>query len=202
MSEEKSIFQVEERPPLLKRKSFYIFLLAAVPIIIALFFLKRTIQESMTAEEVGKSIQIVHQETQWVDKQARPREVTIVPSITFRIRNTGVRALKNVAFLGVFKFEENDEVLNDGYVVAIKTPLPPGEESEEITLRCANGYTATSKKAFIDNMASWKRMKVAVSARVYGSQYALLGVYPIKQEIDGVKIVYGEEASPPPPSQN
>lgn len=202
MAEDKPFSQLEDEIPFYKKRSFFMFLFFSLAVIVFLLFMIRTVRESMSTEEVGKSVQIVFQDTRWVDKRIRPGEAIIVPSITFKVKNMGVKLLKNVAFQGVFQYDENNENLSDGYVIALQGKgLQPGETSDDIFLKGSFGYTASSKQAFVHNINEWKQIKVRMYARAYGSDYALLGVYPVKQEIEGIKIVYGEESEAPPPAE-
>ncbi len=52
------------------------------------------------------------------------------------------------------------------------------------------GYQASSKAAFIRNIQNWKRVQVKILAKIKDSNYVLLATYPIKQEIEGVRVRY------------
>ena len=163
-------------------------------LVLIFVFYKTVIKETMSDEEVAKSIQIVWQDSIWVDKKVRPDEAIIVPALTFKIKNTGSRPLQYVGFNCIFIFEESGENLTDGYVETIKKPLPPGQVSDEIFVKGFFGYRATSKPAFIKNMANWKSVKVKVYAKTKNSGQVLLGVFPIQKKIAGIKIIYqGQE---------
>jgi archaellum component FlaG (FlaF/FlaG flagellin family) len=196
MSENNEMFKdIPARVPFYKNTKFWAtILLAAVGIALVLLFYKTVIQDTMSDKEVAESIQVVWHDSIWVDKKVRPDEATIVPSFTFKIKNTGKRPLQYVGFNCIFIFEESGENLTDGYVEAVKTPLPPGEVSEEIFVKGFYGYRATSKPAFIKNMPSWKPVKVKVYAKSKNSGQVLLGTYPIQKKIEGIKVVYeGQE---------
>ena len=98
----------------------------------SLVFYKTVIQDTMTDKEVAESIQIVWHDSIWVDKKVRPDEATIVPAFTFKIKNTGRRPLQYVGFNCIFIFEDSGENLTDGYVEAVKKPLParPGQRRD------------------------------------------------------------------------
>jgi hypothetical protein len=159
-----------------------------------LVFYKTVIKETMSEKEVANAIQIVWHDSLWVDKKGKPDEAIIVPSFTFKIKNTGNRPLQHVNFNCIFVFAASGENLTDGYVTAIKEPLPPGESSAEIFVKGFFGYSATSKPAFIKNMANWKEIKVKIYAKTKNSGQVLLGVFPIEKKIEGIKIIYeGQE---------
>lgn len=196
MSENNELFkEITEKVPFYKGAKFWAsVLLCVVAIVLVVVFYKTVIQDTMTDKEVAESIQIVWHDSIWVDKKVRPDEATIVPSFTFKIKNTGRRPLQYVGFNCIFIFEETGENLTDGYVEAVKKPLPPGQVSDEIFVKGFFGYRATSKPAFIKNMANWKNVKVKIYAKSKNSGQVLLGVFPIQKKIEGIQIIYqGQE---------
>ena len=164
-----------------------------IGIILILLFYKTVIKETMSDQEVAKSIQIVWHDSIWVDKKGKPDEAVIVPSFTFKIKNTGSRPLQHVNFNCIFVFEEGGENLTDGYVTAVKEPLPPGQISGEIYVRGFFGYTASSKPAFIKNMVNWKNIKVKIYGKTKNSGQVLLGIFPISKKIAGIKVIYQDQ---------
>jgi hypothetical protein len=198
MSENNDLFKdITEKVAFYKQTKFWASLVIFfVGLALVLLFYKTVIQDTMSDEEVAKSIQIVWHDSIWVDKKVRPDETIIVPSLTFKIKNTGSRPLQYVGFNCIFIFEESGENLTDGYVETIKKPLAPGQVSEEIFVKGFFGYRATSKPAFIKNTANWKNIKVKIYAKTKNSGQVLLGIFPIKKKIAGIKIiVQGQEES-------
>ncbi len=163
--------------------------LVLIGLVVVFFFFSRDLEEAMSSEEVAAALQVVWHDSLWVDKVNRPNEVIIVPEITFKLKNTSQNDIRYVHIQAVFAMEGESENLGDGFVSALQQPLPPGETSPEISVRSSFGYSATSKKAFYDNIMEWKRVNVRLFARARGSGYVLLGTYPIKQAISGVKVV-------------
>ncbi len=197
MSENNGLFQeIGEKKPLYQNGKFWAsILLVAVGIALALLFYKTVIEDTMTDKEVAESVQVVWHDSIWVDKMVRPDEATIVPSFSFKIKNTGKRPLQYVGFNCIFLFADTGENLTDGFVEAVKRPLAPGEVSDEIFVKGFYGSRATSKAAFIKNMPNWKPVNVKVYAKSKNSGQVLLGTYPIQKKIEGVKVVYeGQEA--------
>lgn len=195
MSENNDLFkEITEKVPFYKQTKFWVSLLIFfVGLALILLFYKTVIQDTMSDKEVAESIQIVWHDSLWVDKKVRPDEATIVPSFTFKIKNTGKRPLQYVGFNCIFQFEESGETLGDGYVDAVKKPLLPGQVSDEIFVRGSWGYRATSKPAFIKNMANWKPVIVKIYAKTKSSGQVLLGIFPIQKKIAGIKIIYQDQ---------
>jgi archaellum component FlaG (FlaF/FlaG flagellin family) len=198
MSENEELFKdIGEKIPFYKRAKFWASaLLIAFGLGLILLFYKTVIQDTMSDKEVAESIQVVWHDSIWVDKKVRPDEATIVPSFTFKIKNTGSRPLQYIGFNCIFIFEESGENLTDGYVEAVKKPLPPGQVSDEIFVKGFYGYRATSKPAFIKNLANWKPVKVKIYAKTKNSGQVLLGIFPIQKKIEGIRVITeGQEES-------
>ncbi len=183
-------FAFQEKEPWHQQpKAWALIATALIGIGLILLFYKSVIRDSWSTQEVGKALQVTSSHSVWVDKVNKYNEVVVVPSFTFRIRNSGTRPIQYVSFDGVFEYEETKEGLGSGYTTALQTPLPPGAESGEIFVKSDFGYKASSKAAFFKNIKNWKRVHVKLYARTKSSGYALLGVYPIRQMIEGVKLV-------------
>ncbi|HDP94175.1 MAG TPA: hypothetical protein ENN40_02310 [Candidatus Aminicenantes bacterium] len=142
------------------------------------------------ALKLGESLQVLDAESRWEDKVVTRNQAVIVPVIRFRLKNTGDAPLHNLILKGVFEFEEDGRQLTVGEAEALTEPLGPGKVSDEIALKGEFGYSASSKAAFVHNRADWKPVKVRVLARSRQSGDALLGIFPISREIEGVKVKY------------
>lgn len=141
-------------------------------------------------EEIGKSLQVIWHASNWVEKRATSSKTLIVPSIIIKIKNIGDKPIQNLYFKGVFEFEKTEKKLGEGYTPAKKKFFSKGDISGEILIKSDLGYTASSMAAFINNIAEWKNVKVKIFVRTKESGYILLGIYPIKKEIEGVKVIY------------
>ncbi len=141
--------------------------------------------EMMSPGEVEESLQVVWQDSRWVDKEVTSTEVKIVPIISFKIKNVGPRPLSHINVIGVFSLEEDGQQLGEEKVLSLADTLSPGQESAEVVFKSSTGYAASSKEAFARNEKEWKPVKVKLMARV-GAVMATLGEYPIKRQIKDV----------------
>ncbi len=153
---------------------------------------EKTELQKASFEKIGKALQIFDQDSVWVEKSRvlKSKKVTIVPSITFRVKNVGPEPMKDVIFKGEFLFEDNGETLSEGTATGLKKALAPGEIGMDISIQSDLGYDATSKAAFVRNPQDWRRVKVKIFAKQLDYEYVLLGVYPIQQKVEGIKVVY------------
>jgi hypothetical protein len=176
-----------------KQSKFWVILVFAIFVLLFLTLFLRELKNTTIPEKLKESIKIVSQNSKWVNKKVSPYGVTIVPSITIKIKNIGKKPLKNVRYSGVFLYKEGGGQLGDGITRMYTTPLDPGETSEEILIKSFHGYKASSKKAFIINKKKWKEIKVKVFAEK-SSVLVKIGEYPIKQEIDGIEDILISES--------
>ncbi|MCP4149265.1 MAG: hypothetical protein GY757_16070 [bacterium] len=192
MSENSPIFEEYTNEPSLanflkKPKSWLIIFGILLGIILIAVFYKSAIIDYMPPEEVAKSIEVVWQDTKWVEKESTPYEIKIVPTISFKIKNAGTRPLQYVNFQGIFEFLDTDKPPHsDGGIRAFSEPLKPGETSEKLFIKAFYGYTGKSKASFANNTENWKKMRVKLYARTKGSPPVQVGdTYPVKQVVDG-----------------
>lgn len=176
-----------------KQPKFWAISIVAIFVLFFLILFLKELKNAISPEELKESIKIVYQNSKWVNKKVSPYEVTIVPSITIKIKNIGKRALKNIRYSGDFLYKEGGGLLGDGITPMYTKPLDPGKTSEEILIKSFHGYTASSKKAFTTNKQKWKKIKVKIFARI-SSALVKIGEYPIKQEIEGIKNIPGSES--------
>ncbi|MGE5343895.1 MAG: hypothetical protein ACM3SY_20685 [Candidatus Omnitrophota bacterium] len=133
--------------------------------------------------ELAFSLQIIHQDSLWIDKIVTAKEIIIVPSITIRVKNIGKKTLQNIYFRGVFRYENTGEILSEGITPGLSGGLNPGATSDPIEIKGDFGYSAKSNEDFIQSHSKWRQLKVNVFAKGKDTEYALLGTYPIKSRL-------------------
>jgi len=153
---------------------------------IALVPLLLTSCKRVSPEELKASLEIVEVSSKWVAKtyQPWPPKLTLVPTISFRVKNITDRPVNYLNFNAIFKFRDDMENLGDNFLAAIrKEPIPPGEASPVITLKSNFGVEGTSLAKFKDN-PQWKPVICKLFVQSKGSIHVLLGEYEISREID------------------
>jgi hypothetical protein len=137
-------------------------------------------------EEIKSWMQIVDMETKWVSKEYRawPPKLTLVPAISFRVKNVSPKPLTYINFNAIFKFKDDEENLGDSYLAGIRgTPVPPGELSPVIFMKSNFGVEGNSLASFTNN-PMWKQVIVRLFAQTRGSGPVLLGTYICSRTID------------------
>jgi hypothetical protein len=165
----------------MKRKS-----LPGVVIAVALISLLLSACKGVSPEELKASVEIIEMSSKWVEKtyQPWPPKLTLVPTISFRVKNISDKPLNYLNFNAIFKFRDDQENLGDNFLAAIrKEPIPPGEASHVITLKSNFGVEGKSLASFKDN-PQWKPMICRLFIQSKGSPHVLLGEYEISREID------------------
>jgi hypothetical protein len=96
--------------------------------------------------------------------------------------------LRNVFFLGEFRLLDRAKTLGEGFQMAFKKPVNPGEKSERIILTCLAGYRASSKMAFKNNIKEWKRAMVEIYIKTGSSKLIFLKTFYITRKIEGLDV--------------
>jgi len=156
----------------------------AIGIVLTSLFLSSC--KGISPDELKASLEIVDVSSKWVAKtyQPWPPKLTLVPTISFRVKNVSDRPLNYLNFNAIFKFRDDLENLGDNFLAAIrKEPIPPGGTSHLITLKSNFGVEGTSLAKFKDN-PQWKPVVCRLFVQSKGSIHVLLGEYDISREID------------------
>jgi hypothetical protein len=167
---------------------------AAVLIFAAMVWLFKTsvLDDSIGAAELKDSLTLFNISSQWTVKEFNDdpdfKGITLVPEVSFRIRNSGPRELRFVYLLGVFRFLPTGKFIGEGYQMTLKEPLPPGAESATIQLRCGYGYRASSTQAFEANRRHWMNAYVELFAKSRNSRTVPLKTFYISRKIAGADI--------------
>ncbi len=166
--------------------------LLLVFVALVVFFKFGIYDKAFSRNELQRSIEIFSISSQWAVKPQNDdpdfKGVTLVPEISFRLRNVGRRQLRHVFLLGVFRFMTTGKFIGEGYRMVLNRPLPPGAESEPIVLRCDFGYRASSVRAFEENRQNWMNAYVDLFAKSQSSPTAPLKTFYISRRIAGQNI--------------
>lgn len=156
-----------------------------VILVLALSLLPACVK-SMPPEELKAAIEVVDVQSKWVAKayQPWPPKLTLVPSISFKIKNLSDKPLNYINFNAIFKFRDDQENLGDNFLAAIrKTPVLPGEMSPLITLTSNFGVEGKSLASFRDN-PQWRTVICRLFVQSKGSVHVPLGEFEISRTID------------------
>ena len=149
-------------------------------------FMNTGCAKGISSEELKASIELVDIDTRWEKKyyQPWPPKLTLVPAISFKVKNIGPDPLRYVYFNGIFKFEGDKENLGDNFVAGIRgEAVMPGELSATITLQSFQGVEGNNLAHFKNNPA-WKTCKVRIFVKSTGAEYIPIEEYEISRNIN------------------
>jgi hypothetical protein len=170
----------------MKKRGISIPFILPFSLLITFMILGNSCIKSITPEELKSSIELLDIETRWEKKyyQPWPPKLTLVPAISFKVKNIGEKPLSYVYFNAIFRLVGEKENLGDQFLTGIHgDPLRPEEVSEEIILQSNFGVEGDNVAHFRNN-PEWKTAEVKIFAKSKGSQYALLGEYTISKKIN------------------
>jgi len=138
--------------------------------------------------EIKSTIEVMNVETKWVMKAYRqwPNPIlTIVPLVSFNVKNNSPKPLQFVNFNALFKEKAATENRGDCFLVAIgREPVQPGTMSPTIMMKSNYGVSASTLQA-IKTSPDWgKPYIVKLFVQWKGSKQVLLGEWPVSLTID------------------
>jgi hypothetical protein len=145
-------------------------------------------------------MEVLNVETKWVMKEYRQwpnPKLTLVPTVSFQVKNLSSLPLDYVNFNGLFKEKDAVENLGDNFLAAIrKEGVPPGGVSQVITLKSNFGVEGKSLDSFKNN-PQWRTYYVKIFAVTKGSRHVLMGEWPVSRKIDFVEDKIAPPAAKP-----
>ncbi len=142
--------------------------------------------KTMSRDELKGTIEVMDYTSTWVSKyyQPWPPRLILVPQISFRIKNIGMKPLNYVNFNAVYQFKGDPENFGDAFRASIRgKAIPPGGTSDLIVLKSNLGVEGKNLAGIRDN-PEWKPAFVRLFAISKGSTPVLLGVYDVSRDID------------------
>ncbi len=180
----------EYRKPFWQNSKFW--LAVASLLILAVFaivYKKAVLNTAMTPAELKAAVKLFDISSQWKVTESVNDEdfkgIILAPEVSFRIRNVSKRDLSYVFLLGVFRFMDTGKVIGEGYRMTLHQALPPGGESERVTLNAGFGYRASSAAAFEKYKQDWRNSFCEVFAKSHNSGLTMLKTFYISRRIEG-----------------
>ncbi|MFC2160181.1 hypothetical protein ACFLRX_00850 [Acidobacteriota bacterium] len=169
-------------------KKFKVTAIFAVTVILtaSIFSCRSNENKVTTPEELAATIEVIDIETKWVEKEYQPwpPKLTLVPTISFRIKNLTDMPLKYVYFNAIFRIKDEEEIAGDAFLAAIRNvPVKPGEISDTIFLKSNYGVEGKNLSSFGDNYF-WEIQTVKLFAKFKGSSYIPAGEWEVSRNID------------------
>jgi hypothetical protein len=137
--------------------------------------------------DLAHSCRISPETTGWFDAGiTEDGKNKLVPSIVFRVSNTGSTSLGQLQFNCLFKRvgdpEEHSTVLLRGATVGAND-LAPGATTGPITVRAQQGYTGTEPRVTMLSNRLFVDFKVEIFGKAGSATPVKLGEFPIKRQL-------------------
>jgi len=137
--------------------------------------------------DLARSCKLQAAETGWYDAGiTEDGKNKLVPTIVFRVSNTGSTALGQVQFNCLFKRvgdrEERSEVVLRGASVGAND-LAPGATTGPITARATEGYTGVEPRVTMLANRLFVDFKVEIFGKAGSAAPVNLGEFPIKRQL-------------------
>ncbi len=177
--------------PSWKRNRFRITLILSILFVAYLVYFKiNNIDKGLTREELKSSVEFFDISSQWIEKEKIEDEdfkgIVMVPQISFRIRNSGEKLLKNIYILGVFRKLFIGKSMGEGFKIVLKKGAKKGESSEKIIITSSFGYRATSKESFMKGSVEWGKTLVEIYIKSSRSKLFFVKSFYIRQIVEGM----------------
>ena len=132
--------------------------------------------------DVKEAVQVTDVTTGWFDAGVVDGKNKLVPSVTFRLRNTSDRDLSAVSVNVVFKFADNGE----DHEEIFKQRVPfENKQTELITVRAQNGYTGQPPQTRADMLqnSQFRDMDAVVFVRQASAQWVELHRVRVERQL-------------------
>jgi hypothetical protein len=171
---------------------------AALAAVAALVWLGQTGCKHYDDQQIKASLEIVDVNTSWTMKEYRQwpnPKLTLVPTVTFKIKNNSAETLRYINANAIFKELNAVENLGDCFKAVVRGDgLAPGATTELITLKSNFGVAGTNLEAFKIN-PEWRTYYVKLFIQMGGPRHVPMGQYRVSRQIDFQedKAVYQEK---------
>jgi len=135
--------------------------------------------------DLGTAAKITDVTTGWYDSGVTEEgKNKLVPSISFRIKNTGQGTLGSTQLNLIFKRVTDKEEWTTSFVRGIGTDgLAPGAATPPIVVRAQQGYTGTQARLTMLQNAQFVDFKVEVFGKHASATWVKLGEYRIERQL-------------------
>jgi hypothetical protein len=135
--------------------------------------------------DLSKELQLSEVSTGWHDAGVVDGKNKLVPSVTFKLKNTSDQSLASLQVNALFRrVSENDE-WGSGYLkVTGSDGLHAGTTTNLLTVNSQLGYTGTETRLELLQNRSFVDAKVELFAKYGSAQWTRIGEYPIARQLN------------------
>src|SRR5215471_6215334 len=135
------------------------------------------------AVDLTRGLQVLDLSSGWYDAGIVNGQNKLVPSITFKLKNTSDRKLSVLQVQATFKRltgpDEWRDGANDFRQIVGSESLAPGQISPPVTLRSPLGYTGTAPRQQMLENKLFVDAKADLFAKYASTEWTRIGEYPV-----------------------
>jgi len=134
--------------------------------------------------DLTKGLQLQDVSTGWADVGIVDGQNKLVPSLSFKLKNTSDQSL-NVLQINVLfrRVSETEEWGSAFFTVTGSDGLAPGATSQSLTASSQQGYKGTEPRADMLKNGSFVDAKATIMAKYAATEWQKLGDYPIARQL-------------------
>ncbi len=154
---------------------------ASIPLVLALAVFATACGPTV---DLTRNLGVAEVGSGWQDMGIVNGQNKLVPTFSFTLTNQSDVTLPVLQINALFKREGEDDEWGSAFLtVAGSDGLEPGATSDGITVASDLGYTGTEPRAQMLQNQSFVDVRVELFAKYAGTQWVLLGEYPIMREL-------------------
>lgn len=181
---------------------------AAFAAVVALICLGQTACKSYNDQQIKASLEIIDVNTSWTMKEYRQwpnPKLTLVPTVTFRLKNNSAEILRYINVNAIFKELNAVQNLGDCFRAAVRSEgLAPGATSPLITMASNFGVAGTNLESFKIN-PEWRTYYVKLFIQMGGPRHVPMGEFRVSRQIDFQEdkaVHQGKKPAEPSPAES
>ncbi len=160
---------------------------AALAVILGLIGLGQTGCKSYSDQQIKSALEIIDVDTSWTMKEYRQwpnPKLTLVPTVTFKLKNNSAEALSYINVNAIFKELNSIENLGDCFRAVVRGEgLAPGQTTPVITMKSNFGVAGTNLESFKTN-PEWRTYYVRMFVQMSGPRHVPMGEWRVSRRID------------------
>jgi hypothetical protein len=130
--------------------------------------------------DLSAGLQVLDVSTGWRDTGMVNGQNKLVPSVTFKLKNTSDQPLPVLQMNVLFRRVNEDTEWGSGFVtVAGSEGLKPGDTSQSLTVNSQLGYTGTEPRQEMLANSQFVDAKVQLFSKYASTQWVKIGEYPV-----------------------
>lgn len=134
--------------------------------------------------DLATGVQILDVSTGWFDAGIVGGKNKLVPSVTFKLKNTSDQKLRVLQVNALFRRVTETDEWGSGLVTAAGSDgLDPGVTTAALVVRSPLGYTGTDSRDQMLQNRSFVDAKVDLFAKYGSAQWKKIGEYPIARRL-------------------